>query len=58
LQGAFTGAIDDFRIYNRALTQADIKELAGTNSVPEPTTSLLLGLGLAGLAGVRRKFNK
>jgi hypothetical protein len=31
---------------------------AASTSVPEPTTLLLLGLGLLGVAGIRRKFNK
>ena len=33
-------------------------DATSTRSTPEPTTMLLLGLGLMGLAGVRRKFKK
>lgn len=38
----FNGAIDDVRIYNRALTTDEVIEVY---NVPEPATLLLLGLG-------------
>ena len=40
----FDGIIDEVKIYN--------------NAVPEPTTMLLLGFGLLGTAGARRKMHK
>ena len=45
---SFHGKMDDFRIYDNALTQAEVAAL-----VPEPTTIILLGLG--GIALIRRK---
>jgi hypothetical protein len=49
----FRGIVDNLYIYDRALSPAEVSTLYSA-SVPEPTTGLLLGLGLLGVA-VRRQ---
>jgi hypothetical protein len=52
---AFTsGLIDDVRIYNHSLTQAEITELLEI-PVPEPATGALVAAGLAALVATRRR---
>ena len=48
----FSGDIDDVYVYDRALSPAEVQTLYST--IPEPSTALLLGVGLAGL-GMRRR---
>jgi hypothetical protein len=53
----FNGTIDDARLYNHALSEAEVQKLYST-PVPEPSTLLLLGS--ASLFGVafRKRFRK
>ncbi len=47
------GLIDDIGIWNRGLTEPNINFISA-NPIPEPSTALLLSLGLVGLAARRR----
>ena len=56
----FRGEIDDVFFFDEALTTSQLDNIMenGVMPTPEPTTILLLGSGLIGLAGSRRKMRK
>jgi len=48
------GSIDDVRVYNNALTQAEISQLYTSTTVPVPAAFWLFGSAFAGLIGFAR----
>jgi hypothetical protein len=50
--GYFDGALDDLRIYDRALLASEVEQLA---SVPIPPALWLFGSGVLGLIGIARR---
>ncbi|MBL8491861.1 MAG: PEP-CTERM sorting domain-containing protein [Rhodocyclaceae bacterium] len=58
LIGAFTGQIDEVRVYDSALSAGEVARIyASVTAVPEPETyaTMLAGLGVLGALARRRR---
>jgi hypothetical protein len=53
----YSGLIDDVRIYDNALREADVRDLYNSRSVPAPPGFALLSVGLSALLIARRRKN-
>lgn len=51
----FQGSLTDIGIWNRALSSAEVSQLYGIQSVPEPSTYGLFGIGAIGMLMVMRR---
>lgn len=58
LSGTIDGITYDYYFKNESLGAWVVSNGGAAAPVPEPSTVLLLGFGIAGLAGARRKLNK
>lgn len=47
--------LDDIAIWDEALSESQIQALAAGSGIPEPSSPLLLGIGLTNLSGIRRR---
>lgn len=54
--GTIVGDIDDVRIYNRALSATEVQQLYQVESVPEPCSIALIGIGFASFVAFRRRW--